>query len=108
YFPQYIGSFIKSLPPTSRVTSKEIIDRHTLAPFYTSFLSKEKTDQIYKTMEKGSNGSRMNIEKLIGFGGSKVRKPNFLKYCPLCFKEDMETLGEGYWRTNHQIIGAYY
>lgn len=108
YFPQYIDSFVKCLPQTSKVTSKEIIEKHTLFPFYTSFLSQEKTDLIYETMGKGSNGSKINIEKLIGFGGSKVRKPSYLKYCPGCFKEDMDTFGESYWRINHQIIGAYY
>lgn len=108
YFPQYIDLFISCLPPTSKVTSKEIIKNHTLFNFYTSFLSKEKTDLIYEKMEKGSNGTKLNIEQVIGLGGSKVRKPSYLKYCPLCFKEDIDTLGESYWRTNHQIIGAYY
>ncbi|CDO04317.1 hypothetical protein BN988_02871 [Oceanobacillus picturae] len=108
YFPQYIDSFIKCLPPTSKITSKEIIVNHTLFSFYTSFLAKDKTSLIYEIMGKCSNGSKINIEKLIGFGGSKVRKPSYLKYCPLCFKEDMHTLGESYWRTNHQIIGSYY
>jgi len=108
FFPQYINLFIKNLPPTSNLTSREVIERHTLFSFYTSFLSKEKTEYIFKTMEQGSNGSKINIEKLIGFGGSKVRKSDYFKYCPLCYKKDLEELGESYWRTNHQIIGAFY
>ncbi|MBT2217988.1 TniQ family protein [Virgibacillus dakarensis] len=107
-FPQYIRNFIGNLPPTSKVTTKEIIEKHTLFNFYTSFLNEEKADHIYETMGKGSNGSRLNVEQQIGFGGSKVRKPSYLRYCPLCFKEDIDTLGESYWRINHQIIGAYY
>lgn len=108
FFPQYIDLFIKNLPPNSNLTSREVIERHTLFSFYTSFLSKEKTDYIFITMEQGSNGSKINIEKLIGLGGSKVRKPDYFKYCPLCYKKDLEKLGESYWRTNHQIIGALY
>jgi Tn7-like transposition protein D/TniQ len=108
FFPQYIDLFIKNLPPNSNLTSREVIEGHTLFSFYTSFLSKEKTEYIFKTMEQGSNGSKINIEKLIGLGGSKVRKPDYLKYCPLCYKKDFEELGESYWRTNHQIIGVFY
>ncbi|WP_179867346.1 TnsD family Tn7-like transposition protein [Terribacillus saccharophilus] len=108
FFPQYIDLFIKNLPPNSNLTAREVIERHTMFSFYTAFLSKEKTDYIFKTMEQGSNGSKINIEKLIGLGGSKVRKPDYLKYCPLCYKNDLEELGESYWRINHQFIGALY
>ncbi len=51
YFPQYIDSFTKSLPQTSKVTTSVIIENYTLIPFYTSFLSNEKANLIYKTME---------------------------------------------------------
>ncbi|MFS0752621.1 TnsD family Tn7-like transposition protein [Oceanobacillus sp. 1P07AA] len=108
YFPQYIDSFVKCLPPTSELTAIEIIKNHTMFPFYTSFLSKEKTDFLFNIMQNGANGSKMTVEKYIGFSNSKVRKPNYLRYCPLCYKEDLEVLGESYWRTNHQIAGVHY
>lgn len=108
YFPQYIDRFVNNLPPTSKITVQEIINNHTMFPFYTAFLPKAKTEMIYKIMEKGGNKSRINIEQLIGFGGSKVKRSNYLKYCPICFKEDIDTLGESYWRTNHQIVGSLY
>ncbi|MCC2250459.1 TniQ family protein [Virgibacillus sp. AGTR] len=96
YFPQYFDSFIKCLPQTSKVTSKEINDKHTLSPFYFT----RKTDFIYETTEKWSNGLKMNFEKLVGFGGNKVLRLSYLRYCPLCFKEDIDTLGKSYWSTN--------
>lgn len=108
YFPQYINAFIGNLPPTSKITADKVISEHTLFPFYTAFLSPQKTQQIYELMKNGGGGSRSSIEMLIGFGGSKVRKSNYLKYCPLCFENDLEILGESYWRTNHQIVGSLY
>ncbi|RDW18773.1 TnsD family Tn7-like transposition protein [Oceanobacillus chungangensis] len=108
YFPQYIDSCVACLPPTSNITTREIIKKHTLYPFYTSFLSPEKTELIYETMAGGGDESKLNIEQQIGLGGSKVRKCNFLRYCPLCYKEDIEVLGESYWRVNHQISGVLY
>ncbi|MEC5424273.1 TnsD family Tn7-like transposition protein [Virgibacillus sp. C22-A2] len=107
-FPQYVNSFVECLPPTSKITAREIIEKHTLFPFFTSILSQKKSNLIYETMRRGSNGSRNNVEKLIGLGGDKVRKSSYLRYCPVCFKEDMEVLGESYWRTIHQLVGAYY
>jgi len=59
-------------------------------------------------MENGGNGTKLNIEQRLGFGGSKVRQPSYLRYCPVCFKEDIDTLGESYLRTNHQLIGVFY
>lgn len=108
YFPQYISFYIHCLPPTSKLSAREIILNHTMFPFYTAFISPEKTNFIYEVMHKGSNASKGNVEKLIGLGGSSVRKSRYLRYCPLCFKEDMEMFGESYWRRNHQIVGAFY
>ncbi|WP_077318149.1 TnsD family Tn7-like transposition protein [Virgibacillus proomii] len=107
-FPLYIKDFIRNLPPSSKIAEKEIIEKHTTFRFYTSFLSGEKTKLIYQTMEDGRNGSKLNIEQRLGFGGSKVRQLSYLRYCPVCYQEDLETLGESYWRTNHQIIGVFY
>ena len=107
-FPQYIKAFVSNLPPTSRITTEELIKKHTLFPFYTAFLSEEKTKFIYELMENGSEGAHLNIEKVIGLGGSKVKKNNYLRYCPMCYKQDMEQYGESYWRTTHQIVGSFY
>ena len=108
YFPIYINYFIQNLPPSSKMTTREIILNHTMFTFYTAFLNPKKTEYIYDLMKNGSNSINVNIEQLIGFGGSKVRKSKFLRYCPICFKEDLELLGESYWRTSHQIVGVYY
>jgi len=108
YFPQYIKAFVSNLPPTSRITTEEIIRNHTMFPFYTAFLSKEKTNLVYEVMENGGNGTHASIEKIIGMGGNKVKKANYLKYCPICFKKDMENMGESYWRTTHQLVGVMY
>lgn len=108
YFPLHINQFIDNLPPTSKITVHEIIKNHTMFPFYTAFLSKEKTELIYEIMKDRGKRPRNNIEQLIGFGGSKVKRSNYLRYCPICFKEDLNILGESYWRTNHQIVGSLY
>ncbi|GBF12603.1 TniQ family protein [Tepidibacillus sp. HK-1] len=104
-FPQNLNRFINNLPPTSLLTEKGIISKHTMFPFYTAFLSKEKTELVYLRMVEGSGKS---IENLVGLAGSKVKLNNYLKYCPLCFKEDMQNLGESYFRRLPQVPGVLY
>lgn len=105
FFPQHINNFVSNLPPNSRLTSREIIMNHTMFPFYTAFLSEEKAQLILQKMAKGCG---KGIETVLGFGGSKVKMPKYLRYCPTCFKDDIANLGESYFRRTHQIIGAFY
>ncbi|WP_331713201.1 TnsD family Tn7-like transposition protein [Aneurinibacillus soli] len=104
-FPQNLSAFIANLPPASKLSVQEVILNHTMYPFYTAFLSREKSDLVFNGMVK-ENGK--SIETMVGMAGSKVKSDNYLKYCPLCFKEDMEKLGESYWRRLPQIPGALY
>jgi TniQ len=93
YFPQHLNILVSNLPPTSKITVSEIIWNHTMFPFFTAFLSKEKTEEIYRLMEVGNGKS---VENMIGISGSNIKPNNYLKYCPICLKEDMKLLGESY------------
>ncbi|MFE8698294.1 TnsD family Tn7-like transposition protein [Cytobacillus sp. FJAT-53684] len=104
-FPQNLRTFVSNLPPTSKLSSKEIIINHTMYPFYTAFLSEKKSRLVFKSMEDGCG---RNIESMAGMAGSKVKSSNYLRYCPICFKQDIEQLGESYWRRLPQVPGALY
>ncbi len=103
-FPQNLNTFISNLPPTSRLSAEEIILNHTMYPFFTAFMSSEKSDAVLNAM---ANGNGKSIENLVGMAGSKVKTNSYLRYCPLCFKLDMEK-GESYWRRLPQVPGAMY
>lgn len=104
-FPQNLITFVSNLPPTSKITVEEIINNNTMFPFYTAFLSNERTETMYRGMEKGFGN---NIENLVGLAGGKVKSTNCLRYCPVCFEEDIEKLGESYWRRLPQVPGTLY
>lgn len=104
-FPQNLNTFIANLPPTSKLSEEEIILNHTMYPFFTAFMSVEKSDLVFKAMVIGSGKS---IENLVGLAGSKVKTNSYLRYCPLCYKQDIEDYGESYWRRLPQIPGALY
>src|SRR5690625_2944413 len=104
-FPQNTSTLISKLPPRSKVTSQEIIINHTAFPYFTAFLSGERSNEIYRSMEDSNS---INIENMTGIAGSKVKLYNRLRYCPICFSEDMEKYGESYWRRIHQMPGVLY
>ncbi|WP_442598193.1 TnsD family Tn7-like transposition protein [Neobacillus sp. D3-1R] len=104
-FPQYLDTFVSNLPPTSKLSIKEIITNHTMYPFYTAMLSEQKSQSVFIAMEKGYGKC---IENMVGMAGSKVKSTNYLRYCPKCYKEDLEEIGESYWRRLPQVPGALY
>lgn len=104
-FPQEINMVVKNFPPNSQVTVREVIINQTLYPFYTAFLSEQRSDEIYRGMAEGYGKGFAN---LLGIAGSKIKTNDYLKFCPQCLRDDMEILGESYWRRLHQIPGALY
>lgn len=105
YFPQKLETFIERLPFYSNLSVDELIWEHTMLPFYTAFMTDEKTNVIFDAMK---SGNRMSIENMVGIPMSKIKTPQFLRYCPCCYEEDFSNLGESYWRRLPQVPGALY
>jgi DNA-binding transcriptional MerR regulator len=89
-----------NLPATCPYAAEELVEKHTLYPFFTAFLPKERATNIKKLMLEG-NGTV--IYGKAGIMGMKVPLNLHLRFCPQCFKEDMETHGEAYWHRLHQV-----
>ncbi|NBD25635.1 TnsD family Tn7-like transposition protein [Paenibacillus glycinis] len=104
-FPQHLNKLIKNFPPNADIGLEELIQKHTMFNFYTAYLSKELTRKIFDGM---ANGRGSGIENLAGLAGSRVKLNEYLKYCPECVKEQLETFGQPYWKRSHQIVGALY
>lgn len=105
YLPVHIRSLIRNLPYTSKITEEYIINKHTLFPYLTSFISKERANIVYNEM---INGTRKNPLVKAGVNSSKVKFDNNLKYCMYCYEEDLEGLRESYWRRLFQVPGVLY
>lgn len=99
-FPCNIKQLIKNMPIAALYTEEQLIRNNTLYPFYSPFLPKERAAMIYTSMLGNSGG---DIHSRAGIMASKVAVPEYLRYCPLCFKEDKKVFGEAYWHRLHQI-----
>jgi hypothetical protein len=105
FLPKNINCVISNLPMNSKLTAEDFILENSLFKFFTAFLSKTKSEDVYKCMVDGESD---NAERKMGMVGSKVKINKTLNFCPVCLKEDMECLGESYWRRLQQVPGALY
>ncbi|ERI95230.1 hypothetical protein HMPREF1982_00371 [Clostridiales bacterium oral taxon 876 str. F0540] len=105
YLPVHINALINNLPFSSKITAEYLINKHTLFPYLTAFVSTERAKDVYTKMLEGARESPL---VKVGVNSSRVKFDGNLKYCRYCCKEDIENSGESYWRRLFQIPGVLY
>lgn len=86
-----------------RVISKvipinKLVTNHTMFPQYARFFLSDEKLAALRLLGEGSTDPHHLLTIL-------VRNPSseWMRYCPLCVKEDREKYGETYWHCSHQI-----
>lgn len=97
-FPRQINLLVERLQLS--LTSREIIEGHTMLPLYASFLRPTKVQRAEKNMR--GNG---HAEFSLGLAPMEDY-PTFLKVCPECIEEDLARHGWQLWRSAHQAPGS--
>jgi transposase-like protein len=103
FFPSGIQSLIQRLPKNTTMTEQQLIEKHTMFPFYTVFLPTEKAQSIYEAM-MSDDGRKIYMQS--GVMASAIPQNQYIKYCPSCFKEDLSKYRELYWHRLHQLPGS--
>lgn len=91
--------------PAGVYTEEEIIKKNTMHSYFTSFITKEKSLEIYKCMI-GDNGNK--IYNTLGLSNMKVKLNTYLRFCTECYSEDLKKYGETYWHRMHQVAALDY
>lgn len=99
-FPNCLGYLAAHLPSRQGYTVSNLINNHTLLPFYNPFFSARRIDLMRAMMESNKQGS---IVFQTGAGLSKKLLVRYTRLCPLCAEEDKEQFGECYWHRVHQL-----
>ena len=84
---------------TMNVTADEIIMKHTMFPYYARFAPLEQREKAYEMLIDFQG----KVYGLLGLTKKELVKPRFLKYCPVCVREDRAKYGETFWHRIHQI-----
>lgn len=95
--PQGFGGIFSRMPAFS-MTPEDIIFHHTLAPYMVRFSSVKKRRDIAAYLS-GTAGHRIYPASFIQWTPDHT----FLRYCPVCAREDEAQRGELYWHRTHQI-----
>jgi Tn7-like transposition protein D/TniQ len=101
--PTHLNHLISVLPPGYGYTAERLIDEHTLLPFYAPFLPLQRVQIIREQMVFFD---ALSIHNRSGIAPTIVRRPNWLRFCPLCVQEDDLKFGEPYWHRLHQLSGV--
>jgi Tn7-like transposition protein D/TniQ len=74
-----------------------------LFPFYEPFLIAERAAVVRQEMKDHIDN---HLQTRLAVNINQVRMPDFLRFCPLCLKDDQEKYGETYWHRFHQLAGV--
>lgn len=87
-------------------TSEELLMKHTLFPYYATFLPKSLSNELRRVMFE-SNAKTGKAHALAGLLASVIKHPEKLRYCATCAKTDIRLYGESYWHRIHQLPGVH-
>ena len=102
--PTQLEALIANMPVNTKYTAEQFIYKHTLFPFYAAFIPSKRAKEIVQAMK---NGEGKTIYIKIGLVSNTVILNRFFRFCPECFKKDIETFGEPYWHRIHQVTGVF-
>lgn len=105
-FPTRLELLLTRLPQSSRYTLDELIQEHSLFPFYAHFWSEEKQERIRKHM--CGSMDKTPFRMYAGLLRPIALAKRLLLYCDKCVEADREKFGEAYWHCTHQFPGVYH
>ncbi|MAG76525.1 MAG: transposase [Colwelliaceae bacterium] len=84
------------------LTPYKLLQRHTLFPLYSPFVHPNIAAQAKHEL---LTDCRHSAEVQLGKAASKVKSPNYLRYCHLCVTAQIEQYGEPFWTRRWQLSG---
>lgn len=85
-----------------KMTMAELVEKHTMYPYYARFLPCERRNRAFEAMCSMSG----DYNNLLAIPKQKNGESRYLRYCPLCAENDRQLYGEAYWHRSHQMTGV--
>lgn len=98
FLNQYTDDALAAL--TNNMSIEDVIMEHTMFPYYARFLPYDKRKNALEALRL----MKTNYRNLMSIPKNKEGLHRYLRYCPICAKDDRKEYGEAYWHRNHQIM----
>jgi len=101
-----IGSYFSVLAEKlgAHYSVESLLANHTIYPYYASFLSKQRQQEILNDVKKDGRG----LYTRLGIVAGSICIKNGIYYCAICAKSNTEQYGEPYIHREHQLQGIDY
>ena len=100
--PNNLATLVNHLPFGSSLTINQLLQEHTLFPYYRTFLTYREVKRLQELMEGKESKSMAQVARIPKL---KLYYPDYLRFCPQCLGEDLKRYGETYWHRLHQVSG---
>ena len=109
YLPKFIRRMGTWTNPASGITEKTLTYENTAYPY----MSISYTDEMFRSAEIAIQGglsqqAEAKLDQRMIRKCRYVSEGRFLRYCPMCAKEDFQKYGEAYWHRLPQLPGVEY
>ncbi|TMU83780.1 hypothetical protein FGG79_18975 [Bacillus sp. BHET2] len=101
--PSNLAAFYQKVSPFITIKLDELIEKHTFYYYYTRFTSMEFQVRVLELMK---TSEELGAIHLIGGMSSEIKEKDFFYFCPQCLCDYSKTLGEPYWKIQHQLPGV--
>ncbi|WP_180970065.1 TnsD family Tn7-like transposition protein [Deinococcus planocerae] len=99
--PTHLGHLAGQLADIGGPGVEELIDQHTLLPYFAAFHLPERREEVRAAM-RGDGHPHWRL----GLMASRVAAARALRFCPSCVTEERTRHGEAYWHRAHQLPGV--
>ena len=100
--PNNLATLVHKFPFGSSLTINQLLQKHTLFPYYRTFLTPREVKRLQELMEGKESKSIAQVARIPKL---RLYHPEYLQFCPQCLKEDLQQYGETYWHRLHQVAG---
>ncbi|MDW2001549.1 TnsD family Tn7-like transposition protein [Vibrio sp. 2304] len=101
-FQGHIQLLLSNVGHIWNISPEQVIDEHSLLGIFKPFMDAARYDAQKQELIVGNKNQSLTS---IGINASKLIWPQCFRYCPVCLKHDLDTLGETYWRRHFQLPG---
>ncbi|MHB2250794.1 TnsD family Tn7-like transposition protein [Pseudomonas fitomaticsae] len=100
--PSRLADLADVLPNGTELSIAELIEHHTLLPYYAPFLSRSQLDQARTSMA----GDGRALMLTVGVNASRIGFASRVRCCAECIAQDQSEWGVAYWHRVHLLPGV--